>query len=53
MTGVMARSKVQATERGKGEIHNVKSPAGTAGNLRTEPVESSKSQSKQFFLGLV
>ena len=35
--------KVQATERGKGEIHNVKSPAGTTDNLRTEPVESSKS----------
>ncbi|SVC14115.1 uncharacterized protein METZ01_LOCUS266969 [marine metagenome] len=34
---------MQATERGKGEMQNVKSPAGTADNLRTEPVESSKS----------
>ena len=35
--------KVQATERGKEEIHDVKSPAGTTDNRRTEPVESSKS----------
>jgi len=35
--------KEQAAERGKGEIHNVKSPAGTTDNPRTEPVESRKS----------
>jgi hypothetical protein len=35
--------KMQATEHGKGEINNVKSPAETGGSLRTEPAESSKS----------
>jgi FlaA1/EpsC-like NDP-sugar epimerase len=34
---------VQATERGKGELQGIKSPAGTTGDLRTEPVESRRS----------